>query len=118
MPKIYAFDNRTGAVNEAVTLHRPRTPAQAGLDGWKRHPRIDWQAGTPASAPVPPPQQTRPVPATEMERLQRYGGCYAAAVMMLAGEPPSALAALAGSLEPTGGGVYEALLKWAHDHRA
>lgn len=115
MKRIWAFDNRTGAVNEQVTLgRRPGKPAPAGLEAFTRHPRIDWKAGTPASAPT---KQTRPVPATEIERLQQYGGVYAAAAQMLAGEPPSAMAALAGSPVPTGG-VYEALIRWAHDHRA
>lgn len=116
MPKIYAFDNRDGTVNEQVRLHRPRTPAQASVEAFRRHPRIDWKADPPASAPVLPPPQTWPVPATEMERLQRYGGCYAAAAAMLASEPPSALSERARSFEQPTGGVYEALLQWQHEH--
>ena len=49
MKRIWAFDNRTGAVNEAVTLgHRPRTTAQAGLEAF-RHPRIRVGAGGPGA---------------------------------------------------------------------
>jgi hypothetical protein len=77
MPKIWAFDNRTGAVNEQVTLgRRQRKPASSGLEAFRRHPRIDWRADTPEPAPVPPTKRAAPLPATELERLQRYGTLY------------------------------------------
>lgn len=98
MPKIYAFDNRTGAVNEAVTLHRPRTPTQASVEGFKHHPRISWRAGTPSSASA---SEATPA-AASWGRIDHRGIRVPTDAEWAAMYPAD--------------GVYEALIEWPREH--
>lgn len=92
-------DPRTQARVEAwvkakgITRVAQQAIVRTGVGEFLGHPRIQWKAGEPPSAPAPQPH--RKVPATERERLVQYGGYEAVAAVVLAAIDNSALAELA-----------------------
>jgi hypothetical protein len=117
MAHVYAFDNRDGSINSAVRLHKPRKAPASGLEAWTRHPRITVAPGVRAAA-------TQPTPATWGQIDPRSGRrvpTYAELALMdaqLKRPCDRDLAMAAQELAETGGGVYECLMRWTHEHRA
>jgi hypothetical protein len=107
--RIWQFDNRTGAVNEAVTLGKRRgTPAQAGLEEFQ-HPRIRVTPEARAAAAQAEKAPTWGYIDWRGIRVPTYAEMEA--FMVAAGHRDSAAERLQAH-PPQTGGVYESLLAW------